>query len=73
MADPKRKPYRIKVFASGKCLVDDLSSTAQVLAWAEDEAWILEAERRYQELKSGQVEAVSDDDVFESIRSELRQ
>ncbi len=32
-----RAPYRIKPFASGKCLLDDLSNTAQALAWAEGE------------------------------------
>ncbi len=36
-----------------------------------DPAWIAEAERRYQELKSGQVQAVPADGLFDQIRQEL--
>ena len=36
-----------------------------------DPAWIAEAERRYRELKSGQVRAVPADGLFDRIRQEL--
>ncbi|MBA4158479.1 MAG: addiction module protein [Gemmatimonadetes bacterium] len=42
---------------------------------AEDEitqAWADEAERRYEELRTGAVEAVSAEEVFARIRSRLR-
>ena len=36
-----------------------------------DPAWIEEAERRYRELKSGQVQAIPGDGLFDEIRREL--
>ncbi len=36
-----------------------------------DPSWIAEAERRYQEVKSGQVQAVPGDGLFDQIRREL--
>jgi len=36
-----------------------------------DPAWIAEAERRYRELESGQVQAVPGDGLFDEIRQEL--
>ncbi len=36
-----------------------------------DPAWIAEAERRYQELKSGEVQAIPGDGLFDQIRQEL--
>ncbi len=36
-----------------------------------DPAWITEAERRYREVKSGQVQAVPGDGLFDQIRQEL--
>ncbi len=36
-----------------------------------DPAWITEAERRYQELKSGEVQAIPGDGLFDQIRQEL--
>jgi putative addiction module component (TIGR02574 family) len=36
-----------------------------------DQAWIVEAERRYDELSSGRVKGIPAQDVFDSIRREL--
>ncbi len=36
-----------------------------------DPAWIAEAERRYRELRSGQVQAIPGDGLFDQIRQEL--
>ena len=36
-----------------------------------DPAWIAEAERRYHEIKSGHVQAVPGDGIFDQIRQEL--
>lgn len=37
-----------------------------------DQAWIEEAEKRYQELKEGKVQGIPADEVFAQIREELR-
>ncbi len=37
-----------------------------------DEAWILEAEKRYQELKTGKITGIPADEVFRQIREEMR-
>ena len=37
-----------------------------------DEAWIKEAERRYQELRQGKVTGIPAHEVFAQIREELR-
>jgi putative addiction module component (TIGR02574 family) len=36
------------------------------------EAWRVEAERRYEQFKRGEVQAISGDEVFARIRSRLR-
>jgi len=36
-----------------------------------DQAWVEEAERRYQDFKSGKTQGISGDDVFAQIRREL--
>ncbi|HSG38738.1 MAG TPA: addiction module protein [Thermoanaerobaculia bacterium] len=37
-----------------------------------DQAWIEEAERRYQEIRRGEVEAQDSDEVFREARARLR-
>ncbi|KAA0227138.1 hypothetical protein EDS67_17485 [candidate division KSB1 bacterium] len=37
-----------------------------------EDAWILEAERRRQELKSGKVSGIAADEVFAEIRKQLQ-
>ena len=37
-----------------------------------DEAWVQEAEKRYQELKTGKVVGIPVDEVFRQIRDEIR-
>jgi len=37
-----------------------------------DEAWVQEAEKRYQELKTGKVVGIPADEVFGQIREEIR-
>lgn len=39
---------------------------------ATEQVWAEEAERRYQELKSGAVEAIPSDEVFSEVRARLR-
>ncbi|MDB6122183.1 MAG: uncharacterized protein JWQ71_1176 [Pedosphaera sp.] len=36
-----------------------------------DEAWVAEAERRYQDFKSGKTQAIPGDKIFSQIRQEL--
>ena len=36
-----------------------------------DPAWIVEAERRYREYRSGQVQAIPGDGLFDGVRQEL--
>jgi putative addiction module component (TIGR02574 family) len=38
---------------------------------AVDEAWVAEAERRYNDFKSGKTQGISGDKVFDQIRREL--
>ncbi len=53
-------------------LVERLLQSLQSEALAAiDPAWIAEAERRYRELKSGQVQAVPGDGFFDQVRQEL--
>ncbi len=48
-----------------------LQSLQEEAVAAIDPAWVAEAERRYRELKSGQVQAVPGDGLFDQIRQEL--
>jgi hypothetical protein len=35
----EREPYRMKTHSGGKCYLPSLDNTAEVLAWAEGEAY----------------------------------
>ena len=53
-------------------LVESLLRSLQDSAGTDiDPAWIAEAERRYREYRSGQVQAIPGDGLFDQIRQEL--
>jgi putative addiction module component (TIGR02574 family) len=77
---PKENPVRALEVEVLKLADKERAELARVLLLSLDEAedqdtereWAEEAERRYQELKAGRVQAIPSQQVFEEARARLR-
>jgi predicted RNase H-like HicB family nuclease len=53
-------------------LLENLEAALDVMLAANAEAWLAEADRRYEELRTGAVEGVPADEVFRRVRERIR-